>query len=220
MPTPGEILPPNALDVGDLVQACDPSNIWYNARVIEKTGRGNSVAVKVRYIGFGPSHDETFTKAQHRVRARLPAALLQAERERFLWEGRQDGRTADGRWQVERILAVKRTKQGSAFLVRWDGWSATYDSWEPQAHLSPEAIEEFREEQQALAETRRNPPRDPPRPYTRDLIEAESNEVTATCSHMHSHAHMQERRDPARLLLMSSVRPVVSDSRMARRRHG
>ena len=76
---PGDLLAPAQLSEGALVQAEDPGGFWYNAKVIQKTGHGKRAKVTVRYIGFGPSHNETFGSTTTKLRERLPAAELKSD---------------------------------------------------------------------------------------------------------------------------------------------
>ena len=173
MAAPGTLLEPADLTISALVQARDPGGFWYNAKVIGKSGRGASFGVVVRYTGFGPSHDEKFTKAKAGLRTRLSAADLKEERELKRWNGCVVGRRPDGTWEVERILE----QVGRGFRVRWAGWGPESDSVEPRKNLTPDMIEEFEEEQQALAKLRAKPPKVPPPPFTAALTADESDEV-------------------------------------------
>lgn len=38
-------------------------------------------------------------------------------------------------WQVEDIETHKDTTRGRRYLVKWSGWPAEYNTWEPEAHL-------------------------------------------------------------------------------------
>ena len=90
---PGTFLSPRDVDIGDLVQAKDPGDIWYDAKIIAKH-QGPPLKVTVRYVGFGKSHDETFGAVDKRVRVRLPTALLKQEARVVLprhGEGPSDG---------------------------------------------------------------------------------------------------------------------------------
>ena len=52
----------------------------------------------------------------------------------------------NGEWQVERVVRAKcTTGQGWRFLVRWKGYTAADDTWEPEAHLqnAKEAIAQY-----------------------------------------------------------------------------
>lgn len=52
-------------------------------------------------------------------------------------------------WQVEKILDSKREGGKEFFLVKWLGWKAQYNSWEPEEHLKfiPDMVEEFKRRQ-------------------------------------------------------------------------
>ena len=52
----------------------------------------------------------------------------------------------NGEWEVERVLRAKHTdSQGWKFLVRWKGYTAADDTWEPEARLAnaKEAIAQY-----------------------------------------------------------------------------
>lgn len=56
------------------------------------------------------------------------------------------------RYQVSRVMAVRRTKTGKQFLLRWKGFGPTCDTWEPQEHCDscPLLIERFMARHAAL----------------------------------------------------------------------
>ena len=120
------LVEPKDLAVGALVQARDSTGYWYNAKVIAKTGRGASHAALVRFIGFSKSHDAKFTAGAEALRERVNAAELRAEREAQYFQGRTEGRKADGTWEIERVLKVVRGQ----CLIRWKYWGPEWDSWE------------------------------------------------------------------------------------------
>jgi hypothetical protein len=45
-------------------------------------------------------------------------------------------------WEVEAIIEARKTKRAE-WLVKWEGWSEAYNSWEPRAHINPALIAEF-----------------------------------------------------------------------------
>ena len=51
-------------------------------------------------------------------------------------------RPAEDEYEVERIVAERRTKKGLEYLVRWEGYSPLYDTWEPKRSLrnAPEVV--------------------------------------------------------------------------------
>ena len=49
---------------------------------------------------------------------------------------------AEEEYEVERIIAERRTKKGLEYLIRWEGYSPLYDTWEPKRALrnAPEVV--------------------------------------------------------------------------------
>ena len=49
-------------------------------------------------------------------------------------------------YEVERIIAERRTKKGIEYLVRWAGYSPLYDTWEPKRALTnaPEVVSKWK----------------------------------------------------------------------------
>ena len=49
---------------------------------------------------------------------------------------------AEEEYEVEKIIAERHTKKGLEYLVRWDGYSPLYDTWEPKRSLknAPEVV--------------------------------------------------------------------------------
>jgi len=42
---------------------------------------------------------------------------------------------AEEEYEVEKIVAKRHTKNGLEYLVRWEGYSLLYDTWEPKRSL-------------------------------------------------------------------------------------
>ena len=55
-------------------------------------------------------------------------------------------RPAQEEYEVERIVAERRTKKGVEYLVCWAGYSPLYDTWEPKRALTnaPEVISKWK----------------------------------------------------------------------------
>lgn len=47
----------------------------------------------------------------------------------------QTCRPAEDEYEVEKIVAERRTKKGLEYLVQWEGYSPLYDTWEPKRSL-------------------------------------------------------------------------------------
>ena len=59
-PKPGDLLAPKELQLGYRLHAKDTGGLWYNARVIAKTGRAAATEVTVRFDGFSVRHNLTY----------------------------------------------------------------------------------------------------------------------------------------------------------------
>ena len=80
---------------------------------------------------------------------RLSASELKYEQRAAEAQGSTVGLQPNGEWKIEKLLKLRRRNGATEALVRWDGWAEEYDSWE--RNLAREIIEEFKEEQAALA---------------------------------------------------------------------
>ena len=49
-------------------------------------------------------------------------------------------------YEVQAIIKKSEFPDGTKYLVRWKGWSAAHDTWEPVEHLTKELLAEFAEE--------------------------------------------------------------------------
>ena len=171
---PGALIAPVELSKGDLIQALDTDGFWYNAKVLEKRESGTEHYLKVRFTGFPASHDREYREADQGLRVRLSAAALKAEYRLRIHHGRLDGLQPDGKWLVEKIIKKRRKRTGKEYLVRWAGWDNTWDTWE--ADLPAQVVEEFEDEQLALATTAAAPKQ----PFTMELAGDEAPEVRCT----------------------------------------
>ena len=79
----------------------------------------------------------------------------------------------DDLYEVKDILAKRRCGGVTEYRIRWKGWSAAHDTWEPTAHVPPALIREFLESRIGLEEETDNddsdgeedaPPPPPPPP--------------------------------------------------------
>lgn len=57
-------------------------------------------------------------------------------------------------YEVEKIIAERRTKKGLEYLVRWEGYSPLYDTWEPKRALTnaPEIVAKWQRHRDAERE--------------------------------------------------------------------
>ena len=108
-----------------------------------------------------------------RERGLLSRPELKKEADSISYDGNLTGRNPDGTWEVERILALKKQKGTWRSLVRWAGWGAEDDTWEPKSEIPAAFLEEFED----AAAAREKPQKQPRRPFTLELTAHESNEL-------------------------------------------
>ena len=63
-------------------------------------------------------------------------------------------------WSVKAILNKKRAKEKWYYLIKWEGYSDNFNSWEPSEHLknAPDLVQSFKERKHGsmTAKQRRN----------------------------------------------------------------
>ena len=58
--------------------------------------------------------------------------------------GSASGLVHEDQWEVEQLLRRRYTRQDAwEYLVRWQGWSDAYDSWEPEEHIGSALVAEY-----------------------------------------------------------------------------
>ena len=101
-PAPGDLLRLADLTKGAKVQAKYDDGIWYNAYVLDKTGRGASTTVRVHFNSYPKSHRREYNQESNGVRARLPPSQLKHEHEEAMFPGADAGHLGNQRWIAER----------------------------------------------------------------------------------------------------------------------
>ena len=119
--------------VGQRLLAQDRRAGWYQAKLVAQRGENEGREVLVHFIGYKSSQDEWVPVGEHQ-RFRPEAASV--------WDddtGCIDG--FDEQYEVENILRRRkvRGRDEYMYLVRWAGWGAEYDSWEPAEVRPPQA---------------------------------------------------------------------------------
>ena len=47
---------------------------------------------------------------------------------------------------VQMIVKKARFPDGTKYLIRWKGWAAAHDTWEPASNIAPELLTDFADE--------------------------------------------------------------------------
>ena len=111
-PKPGDLLAPKALHLGYRLHAKDTGGLWYNARVIAKTGSAAATEVTVRFDGFSVRHNLTYVMKDQSLREKIPQAELKAEQQAHFHQGDDSGRREDGTWDIEKVIRKRRGRNG------------------------------------------------------------------------------------------------------------
>ncbi|GAB0095381.1 hypothetical protein DMENIID0001_107570 [Sergentomyia squamirostris] len=92
-----------------------------------------------------------------------------------------DDENPDKEWEVDRIVDVRYKKSGREFLIKWKGWGANYDSWEPEKHLNcPELIKKVLEKVESAKSKTPKQLRDAPKKPERYTTNAKNKGVRAS----------------------------------------
>ena len=113
----------DTLRIGQRLHAKDKRGTWYAATVVDL--RQHTKEVRVHFMGWHGRYDEWVPLSRGHLSPENPG------------EGRDGGGSDsdDDEYEVESILA-RRTVDGVVqYLVRWKGYGADDDTWEPSTHL-------------------------------------------------------------------------------------
>ena len=93
----------------------------------------------MHFQGFRSNHDEWVPKAHIRLTA-TKAQIVQLNA-RVAWMGNTTGLNADeNSWEIDEIVGKKHCGGTIKYLVKWDGWEAEHNTWEPKRNLPAEVV--------------------------------------------------------------------------------
>jgi hypothetical protein len=119
----------DTLRIGQRLHAKDKRGTWYAATVVDL--RQHTKEARVHFMGWHGRYDEWVPLSRGRLSPENP----DEERDGGGSDGDGDGDGDGDEYEVESILG-RRTVDGVVqFLVRWEGYGADDDTWEPSAHL-------------------------------------------------------------------------------------
>jgi hypothetical protein len=139
------------VSVGDEVKILSDGAWWQatvlRARICAENGQEE---VHYRWAGHKTARPNAWI-ATNDPRLRLATAST-SKRARYMdhWQGK-GGHVRRDEWIADRLLRVRGEGDEREFLVHWQGWPSTEDSWEPVEHILDSAlIEDFEAERQRL----------------------------------------------------------------------
>ena len=106
---PGTFLSPRDVDIGDLVQAKDPGDIWYDAKIMRIDRDNGPLRIVARYTGKyrgWKAKDMVVDDrlSSKRFRWRKSKSELALERDVQQTGGVLTGRNDDGTWTLEKLI--------------------------------------------------------------------------------------------------------------------
>ena len=129
-----------AVREGQDVLARDKRGTWYAAKVVAERGEGDEHELKVHFSGWRTRFDEWLRPAAVMKQSGPSVEKQLAEAN---WSSTDGHDAITDTWEVEDIVG-KRLRQGrTQYRVRWAGWSASSDSWEPREHLDASLVTEY-----------------------------------------------------------------------------
>jgi hypothetical protein len=128
---------PEVFHLGDLVWFLRPPSLTANKAL-------------PRWVGPCPIKDRHGLRSYSiEIRPGLVQFLHRSQLKPFRWQSPegtdfplhyfrltpQEENGPEGEWQVEKILAHKKTRKGYEFLTKWEGYPASEATWEPIGHF-------------------------------------------------------------------------------------
>ena len=129
-----------SVQVGDKVLARDQRGTWYAAKVMTERGDGEERELKVHFTGWRTSFDEWLRPGDVAKQSRQAIKIQLAEAN---WSSTDGHNATTDTWAVEDILDRRMQKGKLQYRVRWAGWAAASDSWEPRDHLDASLVAEY-----------------------------------------------------------------------------
>ena len=116
---PGELLLAGELREGQLVEGFATVGGWSHAKVLCVDGEGANASATLKFIGFGPRWNQTFTDAERAIRVRVPKEQRELDNMPAGWKQKIHLRNADGTWPIEKLLGKRQRNGRIEYRVRW-----------------------------------------------------------------------------------------------------
>ena len=72
-----------------------------------------------------------------------------------------DEETQTPLYEVDEIIGHKEVQDGHHYLIHWQGYQHSEDTWEPEEHLTPKLVQEYRQNLEETPPSRARPKRTP-----------------------------------------------------------
>lgn len=105
-------------------------------KIITKRGEGKRAEYKVKWLGY-PNSENTWEKLENLSGSKK----LVAEFDKRLKE--KELKLAEKDYEVEKIVDEKIYKKNTVYLVKWKGYKADQNTWEPEDNLKETAAEKI-----------------------------------------------------------------------------
>lgn len=166
--------------VGDAVLVKAWKRRWYRAKVVASRGKAPDIELRIHVSPFDARHDLWLPQASRDLRRPGKGANSNKLLARANYKSTTGYVEEEDKWELEKAIRKKKIKGKWHWLMRWRGWAAEHDTWEPRRADTRDVIEEYEEQQKqpAPAAKRAVVPRAPAEPYTTSINDEASAAFT------------------------------------------
>ena len=126
--------------VGQDVLARDKRGTWYAAKVMAERGEGGEHELKVHFQGWKVRFDEWLRPCDVMKQS---GASVEKQLAEANWSSTDGHDASTDTWGVDDIVGKRLLQGKTQYRVRWTGWAAASDTWEPRDHLDDSLVAEY-----------------------------------------------------------------------------
>lgn len=127
---------------GQKVDSQDKYGDWWSATIQSVKLKAKKPYATLSWDEFPSSPPDKVYESAGKIRERKGKAFRKLES--LQRRGLLAGRNSDGTYDVERIVAERKVGGRVRFKLRWRGYDASFDEWQPERHVSNDLIAAWR----------------------------------------------------------------------------